>query len=187
MRGRSKAGMSGRNSSCSSGRRPRAAASTITPMVTRRAIISMGRKNAKTTLAACLAHLCGPPTPAVDTARWDDSEPLPRSTGRGRNIPARESRRSGGCHRDQGRGLRRTRPAPSFAAQRRRGESRGMARVRRSYEVAIDYHRRILQRGTALLAVRRIAEKLLPAASAAVASTMSKMASLRKLRGPLPR
>ena len=30
---------------------------------TRRAIISMGRKNAKTTLAACLllAHLCGPP------------------------------------------------------------------------------------------------------------------------------
>jgi len=30
---------------------------------TRRAIISMGRKNSKTTLAACLllAHLCGPP------------------------------------------------------------------------------------------------------------------------------
>ena len=30
---------------------------------TRRAIVSMGRKNAKTTLAACLllAHLCGPP------------------------------------------------------------------------------------------------------------------------------
>ena len=30
---------------------------------TRRAIISMGRKNAKTTLSACLllAHLCGPP------------------------------------------------------------------------------------------------------------------------------
>ena len=33
------------------------------PHGTRRAIISMGRKNAKTTLAACLllAHLCGPP------------------------------------------------------------------------------------------------------------------------------
>src|SRR5215471_14316364 len=33
------------------------------PYGTRRAIISMGRKNAKTTLAACLllAHLCGPP------------------------------------------------------------------------------------------------------------------------------
>jgi phage terminase large subunit-like protein len=33
------------------------------PNGTRRAIISMGRKNAKTTLAACLllAHLCGPP------------------------------------------------------------------------------------------------------------------------------
>jgi phage terminase large subunit-like protein len=33
------------------------------PQGTRRAIISMGRKNAKTTLAACLllAHLCGPP------------------------------------------------------------------------------------------------------------------------------
>src|SRR5215510_5016337 len=38
----------------------------------------------------------------------------------------------------------------SFAAQRlndRRGESRGMARVRRSYEVAIDYNRRILHPG----------------------------------------
>jgi phage terminase large subunit-like protein len=35
------------------------------PHGTRRAIISMGRKNAKTTLAACLllAHLCGPPAP----------------------------------------------------------------------------------------------------------------------------
>src|SRR5580700_7304731 len=33
------------------------------PAGTRRAIISLGRKNAKTTLAACLllAHLCGPP------------------------------------------------------------------------------------------------------------------------------
>jgi phage terminase large subunit-like protein len=33
------------------------------PHCTRRAIITMGRKNAKTTLAACLllAHLCGPP------------------------------------------------------------------------------------------------------------------------------
>ena len=33
------------------------------PHGTRRAIVSMGRKNAKTTLAACLllAHLCGPP------------------------------------------------------------------------------------------------------------------------------
>ena len=33
------------------------------PAGTRRAIISMGRKNAKTTLSACLllAHLCGPP------------------------------------------------------------------------------------------------------------------------------
>ena len=33
------------------------------PHGTRRAILSMGRKNAKTTLAACLllAHLCGPP------------------------------------------------------------------------------------------------------------------------------
>ena len=33
------------------------------PHGTRRAIISMGRKNAKTTLSACLllAHLCGPP------------------------------------------------------------------------------------------------------------------------------
>ena len=33
------------------------------PCGTRRAIISLGRKNAKTTLAACLllAHLCGPP------------------------------------------------------------------------------------------------------------------------------
>src|SRR5215471_8549213 len=33
------------------------------PCGTRRALISMGRKNAKTTLAACLllAHLCGPP------------------------------------------------------------------------------------------------------------------------------
>ena len=33
------------------------------PHGTRRAIISMGRKSAKTTLAACLllAHLCGPP------------------------------------------------------------------------------------------------------------------------------
>ena len=33
------------------------------PNGTRRAILSMGRKNAKTTLAACLllAHLCGPP------------------------------------------------------------------------------------------------------------------------------
>jgi phage terminase large subunit-like protein len=33
------------------------------PARTRRAIISMGRKNAKTTLSACLllAHLCGPP------------------------------------------------------------------------------------------------------------------------------
>ena len=33
------------------------------PHGTRRAIISLGRKNAKTTLAACLllAHLCGPP------------------------------------------------------------------------------------------------------------------------------
>jgi phage terminase large subunit-like protein len=33
------------------------------PHGTRRAIISMGRKNAKTTIAACLvlAHLCGPP------------------------------------------------------------------------------------------------------------------------------
>src|SRR5215831_2573804 len=33
------------------------------PAGTRRALISMGRKNAKTTLAACLllAHLCGPP------------------------------------------------------------------------------------------------------------------------------
>src|SRR5215471_11723921 len=33
------------------------------PNGTRRAIVSMGRKNAKTTLAACLllAHLCGPP------------------------------------------------------------------------------------------------------------------------------
>jgi phage terminase large subunit-like protein len=33
------------------------------PAGTRRAILSMGRKNAKTTLAACLllAHLCGPP------------------------------------------------------------------------------------------------------------------------------
>src|SRR5262245_33347475 len=40
--------------------------------------------------------------------------------------------------------------APSFATQRlhdRRGESRGMARVRRSYEVAIDYDRRILHPG----------------------------------------
>src|SRR5262245_29987603 len=38
----------------------------------------------------------------------------------------------------------------SFAAQRlndRRGESRGMARVRRSYEVAIDDDRRILHPG----------------------------------------
>src|SRR5215470_5751838 len=38
----------------------------------------------------------------------------------------------------------------SFASQRlndRRGESRGMARVRRSYEVAIDYDRRILHPG----------------------------------------
>jgi phage terminase large subunit-like protein len=34
------------------------------PHRTRRAIVSMGRKNAKTTLSACLllAHLCGPPT-----------------------------------------------------------------------------------------------------------------------------
>src|SRR5271154_266434 len=33
------------------------------PHGTRRAIVSMGRKNAKTTLSACLllAHLCGPP------------------------------------------------------------------------------------------------------------------------------
>ena len=33
------------------------------PAGTRRAIISMGRKNSKSTLAACLvlAHLCGPP------------------------------------------------------------------------------------------------------------------------------
>src|SRR5262245_4360523 len=40
--------------------------------------------------------------------------------------------------------------APSFATQRlhdRRGEGRGMARVRRSYEVAIDYDRRILHPG----------------------------------------
>ena len=33
------------------------------PVVTRRAILSFGRKNGKTTFAACLllAHLCGPP------------------------------------------------------------------------------------------------------------------------------
>ena len=40
--------------------------------------------------------------------------------------------------------------APLFAAQRlhdRRRESRGMARVRRSYEVAINYDRRILHPG----------------------------------------
>src|SRR5262249_33146779 len=40
--------------------------------------------------------------------------------------------------------------APSLATQRlnnRRGESCGMARVRRSYEVAIDYDRRILHPG----------------------------------------
>src|SRR5262249_37744401 len=40
--------------------------------------------------------------------------------------------------------------AKSFATQRlhdRRGESHGMARVRRSYEVAIDYDRRILYPG----------------------------------------
>jgi hypothetical protein len=37
--------------------------STSWPAGTRRAIVSMGRKNAKTTLSACLllAHLCGPP------------------------------------------------------------------------------------------------------------------------------
>jgi hypothetical protein len=43
------------------------------------------------------------------SSRWDDSEPLPRSAGRGRNIPARESRRGRDRHRDQGRGLRRSR------------------------------------------------------------------------------
>src|SRR5262245_64765308 len=40
--------------------------------------------------------------------------------------------------------------APSFATQRRhdrRGESRGMARVRRSYEVTINDDRRILHPG----------------------------------------
>src|SRR5215813_12402312 len=42
---------------------------------------------------------------------------------------------------------RRAAAVPSFATQRiddRRGESRGVTRVRRSYEVAIDYDRRIL-------------------------------------------
>src|SRR5262245_51591161 len=45
---------------------------------------------------------------------------------------------------------RRAASAPSFATQclhDRRGESRGMARVRRSYEVAIDYDRRIVHPG----------------------------------------
>ena len=41
------------------------------PCGTRRAIISLGRKNAKTTLAACLllAHLCGPPASLSFAAR----------------------------------------------------------------------------------------------------------------------
>src|SRR5262245_50017652 len=47
-------------------------------------------------------------------------------------------------------GARRAASAPSFATQRlydRPGESNGMARVRRSYEVAIDYDRCILYPG----------------------------------------